>query len=373
MVGDAGEVEGEAAAGEGDGVDTGAAIHSGELGGVATEAVAVAEGGEVGVVEYKAIVAGAAVEHIGTAATDQGVVAGPGGEGFGGGGAAAAVVAGGAEPVEGGLGEGAGGGAENHVAAACITITEGSADDQVREAIAVHITGGRNTETEAAAEDVRVDHEAAAAGGNGGEIHPPRGCFAEHHKGTGIATKSIPSGANDQIAKAIAIHIAGAGHVGAAAVVGGGTIDHKAAAAGGDGGKIKRCRAGFAEHHVGAAGIRASGGIAFRSADDQVSEAIAVDIAGTGNADKVAVASALASDREPANAVADVIEINWRGGGFAEDHITEPDGVGRRDGANNEICKAIAIHIAGTGDTGAAAVVTACAGYHETARPCANG
>ena len=117
MIGDAAEVETEAAAVESEGIDAGATIDAGELGGVAAGGEGTREGGEVGGVEHKAIIATAAVEHIGSAAPGDGVVAGIAHDGFAGNASGEGVVAGAAELIHEGLGEGAGGRSEDHITA----------------------------------------------------------------------------------------------------------------------------------------------------------------------------------------------------------------------------------------------------------------
>ena len=103
LVGHRCQVEAEASAIEGDGVNAGAAIDPGQLAGVAAGSVRVGQGGEVGGVEHKAIVAAAAQQHIGAAASGDGVVAGTSSEGFADAAAVDGVVVGGANLIDKGI------------------------------------------------------------------------------------------------------------------------------------------------------------------------------------------------------------------------------------------------------------------------------
>ena len=103
LVGHIGQVEAQAAAIEGDGVDTAATINAGQLGGVAATAEGTGQGREVGGVEYKAIVAGTTEQHISATVAGDGVVARIANEVVIGGGTDVVVVAGGAQLIDRGL------------------------------------------------------------------------------------------------------------------------------------------------------------------------------------------------------------------------------------------------------------------------------
>ena len=81
MIGNRAESKGEASAGEGDGVNTGATIDAGELIGVASRAEGIAEGGEVGAVEDEIVVSGSAVDDVSATVGGDGVVTGTSGDG----------------------------------------------------------------------------------------------------------------------------------------------------------------------------------------------------------------------------------------------------------------------------------------------------
>ena len=81
------------------------------------------------------------------------------------------------------------------------------------------------------------------------------------------------------------------------------TIDHEAAVAVGNRGKVDGRSASCAEDHIGAPGGAAGSWIAERSPNDEIGEAIAVHIASTGHAGAVPVVSGLTIDHEAAVAV----------------------------------------------------------------------
>ena len=64
--------------------------------------------------------------------------------------------------------------AKNHIGAAGVAagsrIAQGSPHDQISEAITVHIPGTGNTPAAAVAGALAIDHEAAKASGDGGEV-----------------------------------------------------------------------------------------------------------------------------------------------------------------------------------------------------------
>ena len=99
------------------------------------------------------------------------------------------------------------------------------------------------------------------------------------------------------------------------------TIDHEAARTASNGGKIDGAGACLAEDHIRAAGVGAGGRIAVSSANDEISEAIAVDIARTGDASAALVAGALTIDHEAARTSSNGGKIDGAGACLAEDHI----------------------------------------------------
>ena len=99
--------------------------------------------------------------------------------------------------------------------------------------------------------------------------------------------------ADDQVAHAIAVDVAGGTDRAAGKITRRFTVEHEAVAAVEAGQCQRRAElGGFAEHHVAAAGISAVGAGA-PSADDQVVDAIAVDVASA--TDRIPEKSAVAS------------------------------------------------------------------------------
>ena len=74
-----------------------------------------------------------------------------------------------------------------------------------------------------------------------------------------------------------------------------------------------------AEHHVALAGIGIATGVRSASPDDQVRQAVAIDVTGAGNADAGVVVGIDAVDPETADAQHG--EIDRRAAGLAEHHI----------------------------------------------------
>ena len=169
------------------------------------------------------------------------------------------------------------------------------------------------------------EHKAARTTGDGGEIDGVRTGLAEDQIGAAriqnIGIEIAPIGPHNQIAEAITIHIAGTGHTVADRFAGALAIDHEAAAAASDAGEVDGICAGFTEDHIGAAGIAAGGRIGFMGPDDQIGEAIAVDITGTGHAVAALIAGDLAIDHEAAHTSGNRREVDGGVCGAAEDHI----------------------------------------------------
>ena len=116
-------------------------------------------------------------------------------------------------------------------------------------------------------------------------------------------------------------------------------IDHEAAVAAGDGREIDGRGASSTENHIGTASINAGGSIGLLSRHDQIGEAIAVHIPGTGHAPAAVIGSTLAIDHEAAAAAGDLGEVDNRGeaesrGGASATIIAGGIGVGT--GSNRE-------------------------------------
>ena len=86
-------------------------------------------------------------------------------------------------------------------------------------------------------------------------------------------------------------------------------IDHEAACARSNSAEVDRYTGAAAEHHVAAAGHVAAGWVAQVRPDDQVSQAVAVDVASARHAPAALVKRALAVDHEAACAGSDCAEV----------------------------------------------------------------
>ena len=133
---------------------------------------------------------------------------------------------------------GAGGGLpENHIAAAGTEIPGGT-NDQVGEAITIHIPGTGHAGAASVVSDLAIHHEATSAPSDGGEVNSRGVDFAKDHKrATGIlhGSRIAPRCPYDQISKTIAVDITGTGHAPAAHITLVFTTNLKAAIAESDG------------------------------------------------------------------------------------------------------------------------------------------
>ena len=157
-----------------------------------------------------------------------------------------------------------------------------------------------------------VDDEAAGAGGDVDEVD--RGAeaagLAEHHIAVaGIRARVAGAvgeiGPDDQVVEAVAVDVAGRGHREAArSRRPSSPWMTKPPRAGGDGGEVDRGAeaAGLAEHHIAVAGTSraVAGAVGAMRPDDQVVEAVAVDVAGRGDRASRNVVRLLALDDEAA-------------------------------------------------------------------------
>ena len=158
-----------------------------------------------------------------------------------------------------------------------------------------------------------MDDEAAVAGRDGGEVdrglNSDRG-LAEHHEAvarllTGIVGATSTHGSDDEVVEAIAVDVAGRGHRPAGEIALVLAVDHEAAGAGRDHGKVDlRGKAGrLAEDNIAVARkwARVEGAITKFCPDDEVIEAIAVDVTGGGDRPAGSVVRVLAMDDEAAD------------------------------------------------------------------------
>ena len=139
-----------------------------------------------------------------------------------------------------------------------------------------------------------MDDEAAVAGRDRGEVdlrrearRPGRTRRSCRPHGAGVAGAGGGVCPDDEVVEAVAIDVAGRGYRTAGVVARVLAMDDEAAVAGRDRGEVdlRRKAAGVAEHHVAVAGIVAcvAGAVAVECPDDEVVEAVAVDVAGRGD------------------------------------------------------------------------------------------
>ena len=132
-------------------------------------------------------------------------------------------------------------------------------------------------------------------------------------------------GADDQVGEAVAVDVAGRGDREAAVVTGRHAAELEAVGAveGGEvevGGEAR----GLAEHHVARPGI-GSVRIGTAGADDQVVEAVAIDVAGRGDREAALVIGRHAAELEAVGAVeGGEVEVGAEARGLAEHHIARP-------------------------------------------------
>ena len=284
--------------------------------------------------------------------------------------------------------------AEHHIGGARIAAAEvgfRGADDQVGIAVAIDVAGGSDRQAGLVAGVLAANHEAAAAGGDVCQADRAAATAgaAEHHVavagiGLGIGRRVAKVRADDQVVEAVAVQVADGGHRAADLVTGIAAADDKAAAAGGDIGKRQIDKAaGAAEHHIGgAAALHADG------ADDQVVEAVAVEIASRCQRGARAVAVDAAVDDEAAGAGGDRVEVDAgaEATALAEDHVAAPGrtvgivptvGIGIVVGpatgasgircADDDVVEAVAVDVAGAGHRGAQLVARDRTLQHEAA------
>ena len=225
---------------------------------------------------------------------------------------------------------GAGGWAEIDIGGAgiaAIGVSVRGADDEVGEAIAIRIAGRGYGGTRFVTGRDAIEPEAAGAiqtreRDRGGKT---AGLAEEHIAGAGIAFAIRVGliGADDEVIIAIAIHIAGRGHGSAALVAGRNAIKPEAVAAI-QAGKVERGgeAGGIAEDHIAGAGIAFAIRVGLIGADDHVSIAIAIHIAGRGCGPAQAVIRRNAIEPEAVAAI-QTRKVNGSGkaAGLAEDHI----------------------------------------------------
>ena len=249
-------------------------------------------------------------------------------------------------------------------------------DDQIGEAITIDIPGRGHRIAGKVSAILPMDDKATRAGSDGGKVNrrTPAGCLAKHHiavAGTElrIARREAPVRSNDEIREAITIDIPGRGHRPAGSVTGILPMDDKATRTGGDSGKVnRRTPAGcLAKHHIAVAGtvFRIARRVAVGRPDDQIGEAITIDIPGRGHRIAGKVSAILPMDDKATRAGSDGGKVNRRtpAGCLAKHHIAFASvdfRIARRvaeAGPNDQIGKAITIDIPGRGYGKAGSVI----------------
>src|SRR6185295_5274912 len=159
---------------------------------------------------------------------------------------------------------------------------EGSADEQIVEAVTVDISSRRNGEAAVVVRSLADNTKAVAAveGRKQKRGTEARRFTEDHIRGACKRTANRRAvGTDDQVGEAIAVDVTGRRDGEAAVVMGGFAHDLESIAAI-ERGKLEigRKSRGLAEDHVGRAGIGSTRGSAI-GADDQIAETVAIDVA----------------------------------------------------------------------------------------------
>jgi hypothetical protein len=207
---------------------------------------------------------------------------------------------------------------EHDIAVACLGAGVAGAaggicpDDEIVEAVAVDVAGRGYRNAGEIVHILAMDHESAVAGRHRGEVDLRRKArgLAEHHVAVArldvrIASAIAKRCPNDKVVKAVAVDVAGRRHRKAGLIAHIRAMDDEAAVTGRDRGEVDlgRKAGGLAEHHVAVACIAAciAGATAALCPDDEVVEAVAVDVAGRGYRRAGPVTHVLAMDDEAAD------------------------------------------------------------------------
>ena len=186
LVGHLGQVKRHAAARQHDHVDAAAAVDAGQLRHVAAVAHGVLQRRDHGLVNGEDVVAGTAIQHA-CCGGRQAVVACTGHQGLDHAAIALRVGRVGAHPVHRCLAERACGVAKDHVAATSILVcrwaTVSGRDDQVGQAVAVHIPCARHAGAADVTHALAVDHKTAHTSCHGRQVDVRARCLTKHHIG----------------------------------------------------------------------------------------------------------------------------------------------------------------------------------------------
>ena len=244
--------------------------------------------------------------------------------------------------------------AENDVAApgtrASRRITERCADDQVGQPIAIDVAGPRDARATSIVGLLAVDHEAATASSDRGEVDGVAAGLAQNDVAAPDNSTAARRRADDQVGETVAVDVASGRDAPTTRVAGESTVDHETASACSDRRQVDGAAAGLAENDVAAARIRAHRRIAQRHSDNHVGETIAVDVTSTRDAPAHVVIGPPAVDHEAATAGSDRGEID-RAAGFAENDVAAT-AIRTRNrkavmSADDQVGKPVAIDITG--------------------------
>ena len=153
-------------------------------------------------------------------------------------------------------------------------------------------------------------------------------------------------------------------------------VDHEATAALSDCAQVHRIGIGLAEHHVAAADLPAGACVAPGCPNDQVSQAVAVDVARARHASAAEIVCALAVDHEAAAASSDRAQLDRDAGCVAKHHIAatllDASVRGTTQGPDDQVGQTVAVDIARTRHADAADVAGTLAVDHKSAVACRN-
>jgi len=167
--------------------------------------------------------------------------------------------------------------------------------------------------------------------------------------------------ADDQVVVAVVVDVSRRADRRAGLVIGVDTFNDETADAQGNLGELNRLAVGLAEYDITLTGTTGTVGIGVRRADNQVGQAVAVDVARAADRKAGPVVAIDAVDGKAARAVRHVRQLDRRGSGLAEHDITLAGfsvavGIGAV-GADDYVEDTVAVDVARAADRFARAVV----------------
>ena len=230
-------------------------------------------------------------------------------------------------------------------------------DREVRQPVAVDIAHGGHHPARAVAGALAVDHEAADAGGHGGQVHRLHAGAAEDDIGAPASVQArriCHSGTHQDVGQTVAVDVARGGHHHAAEVARALPVDDEAADAGADIGRVEGGERAAAEDDVGATGVRARRRVGIGCREGQIGQAVAVDVAQRRHrhAEVVATLDGVV-DRETAGPARHDVQVDVRGRRATEHHVGPAGlggaGRGPQGRGEEEVGQAVAVDVAGGG------------------------